>query len=165
VITAATAQTLRGRRVLTGTPNTRLLIAISLCCALLEQQMSKALVPELSIKYSGISSHFCKDWGVSARLNSRREAVLSFSRAYISDTASSTANAARASNWRASHLQASFVPQARCRDRPAASLVTLSNSCREPRLGLLIELPRQHADDAPSITIQLLRLIGSVDVL
>jgi hypothetical protein len=46
---------------------------------------------------------------VSARLNSRREAVLSFSRAYISDTASSTANAARASNWRASHLSLKLV--------------------------------------------------------
>ena len=38
---AANAQTLRGRRVFTGTPNAKLLMAISLSLCLIEQQASK----------------------------------------------------------------------------------------------------------------------------
>ena len=63
VAMAASIQALRGKRVFTGTPNVKLIIMISLSCALIEQQRLKALVPEAWIKYLGLFSCFVRNLG------------------------------------------------------------------------------------------------------
>jgi hypothetical protein len=61
VMIAASVQALKGRRVFTGTPNAKLIMAISLSCALIEQQGLKGVVPEASIKYSRTFSRFVRN--------------------------------------------------------------------------------------------------------
>ena len=72
VAMAASIQALRGKRVFTGTPNVKLIIMISLSCALIEQQRLKALVPEAWIKYLGLFSCFVRNLGHAKRLTTSR---------------------------------------------------------------------------------------------
>jgi len=69
---AASIQALRGKRVFTGTPNVKLIMMISLSCALIEQQRLRALVPEAWIKYLGLFSCFVRDLGHAKRPTASR---------------------------------------------------------------------------------------------
>jgi hypothetical protein len=62
VTMAASDHTLMGKRVFTGTPNVKLIIVISLSCALIEQRRSEAVVPEASIKNLRPFSCFVTRW-------------------------------------------------------------------------------------------------------